>query len=342
MRHIDYETVLKVYRYGFLFVALHAIGQLVFSAFGIIDPFAGQFIGPLVRPHSYTYEPSYYALYLAPWVMFLTSKAIFANTKRISLRDVRELLWIHCAYLVSTSTSAFISYFIAFPTFLCIKVFILGKHYGSYVYRKARWVFLGLIAALATAFAVVPSIFQQYFFKFFNVNFAKHGSFSTRWKGIERAWSTFIEYPFFGRGIGGVGAHHYHLINNTEAQTPLTLQEVELFDPQNVITEVMSSLGLYGFIGVMCIVVIMAVDLWRIVRLEQISEKEKLISIALTTSWVMQMLILQFSPGLFRNYIWIHTGIVMGFNHMLIARTADNTSQAPDVRYQPSQLSMDT
>lgn len=75
----DTQKILRLYFVSFLFVGIHAALQLFLSAVGIIDPFVTQYVNPsmetgLARGQAMTYEPSFYALYAIPFVVYANAK----------------------------------------------------------------------------------------------------------------------------------------------------------------------------------------------------------------------------------------------------------------------------
>ena len=66
------EQVLRLYFLSFLFLGLHALSQCALSLLDIHDPFATQFVpvANVARGQSFTYEPSYYALFAVPFAFF--------------------------------------------------------------------------------------------------------------------------------------------------------------------------------------------------------------------------------------------------------------------------------
>lgn len=323
----DETAILKKYFLAFWIVGLHGFLQLFFSLFGIIDPFVGQYIGRLARPHSFFYEPSYYALYMSCIVMYLSAKIMIDDDGRLFRKDLVSLFFIHLLFLLSTSTGAFISYFFLIPTLLGSKILFLRRNMAPYFYRKSGFLFVSFAQLMCGAFLIFPNIFYVYFFKFFNSGFYHHHSFKPRWDGIVRAWEVFTQFPFFGKGIGGIGAHYYYQENAHLQGMNLSLAELEIYDPTNSFTEILGTLGLFGMLAILTFLFFFFKEMRAIARLSDQFRKEKIIALSLIISWIVTLLVLQFNQGLFRNYLWIHSGIVLGYTHKLLLRAGIKTSQ---------------
>jgi len=314
------KKILNLYFLAFWWVAIHAFLQLFFSIFGLMDPLVGQFIGRLARPHSFFYEPSFYALYLSAIVMYKSAEIMIDDDPRLLRKLIGSLFFIHFFFLISTSTGAFISYFFLIPILCAAKLLLLKRTIGPYFYKKLGNFTAGFVSLLAVLFAIIPNIFFTYFFKFFNASFMSHHSFVERWAGAIRAWEVFKQYPIFGRGVGGVGPHYYYAHHNVAEGTKLSLLQLEKYDPTNVFTEILGTLGLFGALAIGTFIYFFVKELRKLVLLDDKYRKEKIIAVSLILSWIIQLLVLQFNQGLFRNYIWIHSGIVLGYMHKLFLK----------------------
>jgi O-antigen ligase len=154
------------------------------------------------------------------------------------------------------------------------------------------------------------------------LGFENHGSFRARWEGIVSCWKIFLEYPLFGIGVGGVGPYLYKK-NSLYDNALITLTDVETYDPTNVLPEVLASLGLMGFIGVIILACVFYRAFKKVITNSTISSSEKNISTALFISLIMLLIVLQINQGLFRPYIWIHAGIVYGYLNSRRLATVD-------------------
>jgi O-antigen ligase len=308
----DSKTIIKVYSLAFVCLGLYAFSQLVFSLFGIYDPLATQRVGPIARGQGWTYEPSYYALYMTAFVMFRNALAIFGPKTGFSLKRAFKLLGVNCFLLVSTSTGVIFTY----PVFCLVSLGMTLVRPIRRVASNARKRIFKFIAICCVLGSVLSCLFWEYFvlsfFKFFYFGFESHGSFTARWEGIVSCLKTFFEHPMLGVGAGGIGPYLFTK-NSFYDTNPVSLQEVELYDPTNVFTEILASLGIVGFIGFAVLSYVFYRSFKKVIVSSQISQLDKIIAASLFISLITILFVLQFNQGLFRPYLWIHAGVVYGY-----------------------------
>ncbi len=280
----DREKILRIYFVSFQVIGCYALFQLIISFFGVKDPFAVQSIGSLTRPNGLSYEPSYYALYMCFGVMFCNALHILGSKQKLLFNNV--------LLLVSTSTGGFFSYFIFF--------------FVALFFKNTKQRLLSLYASFVGFFLLItlcfPQIVKNYFLKLFFYGFAFE-SFSERWYGITNAVKVFLANPLFGVGLGGVGPY---LFLENQGYSATKLQEMERYDPTNVATEILASLGIFGFLC-FSILAISFFSLFR--KIKPQNQTATALFIALITS----LIVLQFNQGLFRSYIWVTGGITFGY-----------------------------
>ncbi len=307
------KRVIRIYFFSFLLVGMHAFLQLFLSIFGIYDPFLSQFLGKFARPHAWTYEPSFYALYMGSFVMFHNLFFLLEKKPFFSMKNFLLLFLINLFLIISTSTGGFFAYFVLLGLSLFFSSFTFLKKYIGFL-RKKLLLFSGFLFFIFGSFwFFFPHIFSDTFFKFFNKNFSSHGCFSTRWEGIVNAWKVFLENPFLGVGLGGVGPYLYQEILLKQAfLQEVTLEEVLPYDPTNVLTEILASLGLFGFFGF----ILLGLSLYYVFKktvenpLLPLQERNRII--ALFLSLLISLCVLQFNQNIFRNYLWVHTALCLG------------------------------
>jgi len=314
----DAQKILRLYFVSFLFVGIHAALQLFLSAVGIIDPFVTQYVNPsmgmgLARGQAMTYEPSFYALYAIPFVVYANAKYLLIA--RWSFSSFLKLIGINILLLLSTSTGAFFSYFVfCIIGFSCSYLPLVQK-----IATRLRCNLLVFMGGFGLIFCTIGLFFQDLFintfYKFFIMGFSSHWSFLERWKGIVDAWNTFCQFPLFGLGLGGVGYYqcmHAHQEELAKIHIP-TLNLIELFDPTNMFTEVLASLGLYGLLAFSYFGWVIYRIAHRLLKNPLISLEEKKTTIAFLLSVIVMLICLQFNQGIFRSYIWTHVGIFVGY-----------------------------
>ncbi len=237
-------------------MGIYASAQVAFSLLGIYDPFVFQRVAFLARGQAFTYEPSYYALYMTLFVMFYNARFQLSNYKKSSLL---KLLGVNMLLIVSTSTGILFSYPLFVITMIPFKI----------SWKKLFYFSSMLVSVIASIFFFWRELIQYSLLKFFYWGFG-HGSFLARWEGICNCLQTFYDNFWIGVGLGGIGPylyqHHYAAGNHIE-----TLSEAEMFDPTNTFTEILGSLGIVGF----CAFSFLA---WRFIQ----SYKRAVASIAIT------------------------------------------------------------
>ncbi len=308
------SKLLKIYCLSFTCLGIYAVSQLVLSVFGIFDPLASQRVGALARGQAWTYEPSYYALYITAYVMFKNAEAIFQPPSRFSMKETCKLLGINFLLIASTSTGIVFSY----PAFCAVSLWMayLPPIHNLASDAKRRIVkFIAVCCGFAGILALLFwDIFTLTFFKFFYFGFMNHFSFTARWEGMISCLKIFLKNPFFGIGIGGVGPYLFEQASYYDT-TPQMLVELETYDPTNVFTEVLASLGLMGFLGFIALGLVFYRLFKNVITSSQISQPDKLAAVALFISLIILLIVLQFNQGLFRPCIWIHAGMVYGYLH---------------------------
>jgi O-antigen ligase len=204
-----------------------------------------------------------------------------------------------------------------------------NSHTKIYIAQIKRRVFKLLLFFFGSMFCIwilFPQDFVITFYKFFNLGFTKHWSIVDRWKGIVNCLEVFKENPIFGVGIGGIGPYLYPIFENKEIA--ITLKQMEKYDPTNVLSEILASLGLVGM-GVFGFIVYQFWDIFiKTMRNSlPIALHERRIGIALIISLVCVIIVLQFNQGLFRSYVWTHAAITLSYLRTLQWANRENCSR---------------
>jgi len=316
MRLFDKDKLLRVYFLSFVCIGVHALMQCLLSFFGIIESFASQTIGAtqVVRGQSWLFEPSYYALFATPFAFFLNTRRLLKSTQGPNLITV---LGANFLLLVSTSTGAFFCYFIFFFLCLCFSCCSLVKrHFPGFVRRVCRFAaaFLVCMGALGICF---KHLFLHTFLKFFYIGLFLHWSFNERYDKIVECWNIFCSAPFFGIGLRSI-EHHLYLSShfNTEILLNADFQWKELFagyTATNVLMELLASLGLFGFSAFVVLGIVIVRLFCGTIRDARVALEDKKTLFSLFLSVLMMLICLQFNQELFRNYVWAHMGISVGY-----------------------------
>lgn len=295
----DKEKILKMYIFSFFAIGAYGIFQLLISMAGFPDRWTGQFYKHIARVNAFCYEPSYYVLYLCPMVFF--ANYLYFYKKIFSLKQV---VLLYVMLFVSLSTSAFVFYLMSLFFFFFFK---------SANTERIRLFLMQSGCTMVAMGILFKGIFTSYFFKFFSSGFMYHHSFVGRWKPIVLAIQAWLENPWLGVGVGGVGPYFVEKYQIMPLTSPkLSYDIITVFDPTNTATDLLASLGVLG-VCVYAVIFYVAYKSYRSCFKLSISEEEKVLIKGLFLSWMMMLLIGQFNPGLFRPYAWIHTGVVFGY-----------------------------
>jgi len=317
--HEESSKIFKLYGFSFACVGVFAFLQLALSLLGIDPPYVQQKIQEIARPNGFSYEPSYYALYMTIFVMWWNAKKLLAPTFFLGKRDVLRFLLVNGLLLLSTATSAFFSYFVFAFVFL---VFPLKD------FPWAKRNFLKVSLVFTICFLIPAAIFWSFylttFFKFFTFEFYLHHSFAERWESIKNCFQIFLSHPFFGVGLGGISPLLFQ--EGKGQSSSYDLEEISIFEPSNMFTEMLASLGVVGFFSFLFLSYAFFSKFLQVVRNPFINKEEKKLATAFFLSLITIILALQFNQGLFRGYIWVHAALTYGYLQRL-----SNTNRVPSM-----------
>jgi hypothetical protein len=309
----DEKKLLKLYCGSFFLIGAYAALQFFFSMFDIILPFTTQQV-VFVRGSGFSLEPSFYALYAIPIVMFLNVYMIIE--RKPTWKKLTALLFANLFLLVSTSTTALVSYLVCFFTILFFSFYPPFRPFFKGVKRllfKYTLIFGGLLCLAGYA---LSDMFKDTVFKFFANDAMKLDSFNDRWFGITNAFQVFCEYPLFGVGLGNVGPRIYKELLSEDQPYLISYYdrfEIQRFEPTNVMTEVLSSLGTYGFLGFAVLMVVLWSFFRKILAEPKLELHERNQILSLLISSIVMLVCLQINQGLFRSYIWVHIALSIGY-----------------------------
>jgi len=309
VQSMNLPHVLRLYWSSFAFVGLYAVLQVGLSIFGIYVPFAMQRIGTLARGQSWSYEPSYYALYMIPYVMFHNGLALFQDKMSHPFKNRFKLFCRNLLLIISTSTGLIVSYPVFFFAFIVKVINPLSYFVTKQKIFKIVLVFLGSLAAFTVLFFEIA---LNSVYKFFYYGFTTHHSFWARWHGIVDALETFFKSPLIGQGLGGVSSHRF-LEESAYDVKMETLAEFESYDPTNCFTEVLASLGIVGLLAFVYLGWVFYRSFQEVMKDSAVDLESKKKAAALFISLVVMIVALQMNQGLFRPYVWIHAAVGYGY-----------------------------
>jgi len=308
------KTIFKLYTYSFIATGIFAALQFFSSLFGIAFPFVSQYLlGSIARGQAMAFEPSYFALYMTPFVMYWNAKQLTSKERRWG-----KMVAVNLLLLVSTSTGAFFAYFFFFLVVLVFQRISWVKEFKKIIVRKLLFLSAGLLLVFISFFLIAPDLFHVSFWKFFAKGFMAHHSFAERWQGIVNAWEVFLEHPWCGVGIGGIGPHIYKEIFAQNFLMAPTVEIMELYDPTNVMTEVFAALGICGAAAFLVFFYQYSKQYCGIAKTVTLEEKKELY--ALLVSLCTMLLVWQFNQNLFRSYIWVHAALCLGYATSCLGR----------------------
>lgn len=327
------EKVFKCYLCSFLAVGLYSLMQISLSLVDIIDPFITQYIGAkLVRPNAMAYEPSFYALYMTPFIVIVNLIYLIDKEKEIAIfkkMNFGIILFINFLFLLSTTTSAYFSYFVSiFITTLFFPFF----HSAKTILLKQIAKFSAILGLGSVVFFCFFQTFSKLFFMKLFFQGSANCSFFQRWYGIKNCWEVFLQNPLFGVGIGGIG-HYLHEQWLTGNPMIMIDEDIRLmdskiafkaFEPMNVLTEVIAGLGIVGLIAFL-IGIIVYIDLAKkILRNQFVANATKKLIFIFLISTLTMIVVLQFNQGLFRTYIWVHFFLTFSYMHKVHRVISEN------------------
>ena len=306
--HLPQETVWSAYSAAFIGTGLYVAAQYTCSLFGVNLPGVEQWFGTVARGSAFCYEPSYYALYFTPFLMFENARYFMGSAERIK---TGALLFYNLCFLLSTSTSCF---------------FIYLFFYLLQPYRALR--LLALFGVLCGAiYLVFPEMFQM-LFKFFYIGLT-HYSFVERWEGLVRDWNFFLEFPWIGMGLGAIPSYMQELAYGNAWHADIDLRYA--FISTYVTMELLASLGLLGTVGFIWLIARIAFDFWRTLRMP-ITLEERIRLKSLAISLLVLLFAMQFNQSMMRAYVWVHVAIAVAYASSIRTRYVDFLSSCDTMR----------
>lgn len=301
------QTILKIYSLSFYCLGTYALCQLLFSLIGIVLPGVQQYIYHIARGQAFTYEPSYYALYMTPFTMYCTTKFIL---QKPSDRNLRELFASNLFLLASTSTGCFFSYLFFLFTFFIFKLIGALKKFRISTIRLTVKFFSTCLFLFFLLCMTNKDLIQHGFLKFFYGE-TSHGSITNRWVTLIEYWDVFLEHPIIGVGFGSGPFYIAH--QKLSGVNQLDPMIIDNFNASNVTTELLAGLGILG--GVLFLIFIyLLTDIFRTtLKISSLSEEETIILISLGVSICVMFCTLQFNQSIMRSYMWIHVGFFYGY-----------------------------
>lgn len=323
---MDVELLLKLYWASFICVGCYAAAQVLFSFCGVLLPFAGQVtLDGIARGQGWSYEPSYYALYMTPYAIFQTTQYLLQEPQD---RSLKQVILANSLLLFSTSTGCFFTYLAFIFTLWLFKLPIARM--SIYIISSSLGIFL-----------IYPSLVRELFFKFFFLGWGHH-SFLERWVMIVGYWGAFLENFWIGTGLGG--ATTFFLSNKGESPVdtldPGILRD-QGFAATNVTTELLASLGIVGAICFSLLLWIIWKKFRRAYQIPSLEPQDRIRLTSFAVSLCVTFFTLQFNQSIMRCYLWVHLGVCMGYIRYLHAKSKASSTRSGEMslmQEQPTQL----
>lgn len=328
MLRCDESKILKMYIASYLVIGSYAAMQFFGSMAGIILPFSVQQV-IFVRGSAFAHEPSFYTLYAIPFVIFLNTKWLLTKVSKDRNKKTASLFFANLCLLVSTSTTAVLSYLVFFAVVMLFKMTPYNRSYFIGLRRKLLKFAAGIMLCFAACACVFFELFKKTFLKFLYFGIT-HESFQDRFKGIVSAVKVFFEYPFFGAGLGGVGPYvHREKFYPGFGEQIFDIDRILFakYEPTNVLTELLGSLGLFGFVAFTIFFFLIWQGFRRVLKDRRILPTERIHLLSFFISMIVMLICLQVNQGLFRAYIWVHLGIGVGYAMKIRERVKERESE---------------
>lgn len=322
------ETIiLKLYLFSFLFVGTYACMQFLVGLFGIRLPGVMQAISSrMVRASAFAYEPSYYALYMTPFITFMNSLFLLGYRGALFKKGMPIYLFVfvNIIFLVSTSTSIVVAY-LGFIVFYAV-----NTYYFSYLNIRPIIQLPKLLLLICTMgislFLLLSTLSKDLvavMFKATPTSITKHHSFVDRFGGVRLYFNLAQQSLLHGFGEGAAPYKaleallnpeniKLYLKNNSQT-TDSVYKRIKSLEPTNVIIEIFSGLGMIGIVAFAFLFLAIILLFYEFVFNLGLPIRKKKIFIAFFISYITTLGVLQINQGLLRNYTWAHLGLMMGY-----------------------------
>lgn len=309
------DWILKVYFYSFMVISVFGFYQILLP-FIIADktPFVEQWWQryTLARINVFSFEPSFFATYMLMgffiWFILWIRKSKFINYKGIAVVATGLIIFLSSSRIGWIGIILIIGY----------GLIELAGYYSinkKFTIQNAKFfIYFVVILLFAVSFLLFiinnPERFQ-FLFKGTGLFDTSDHSYAMRSERTIQTFRVFLDRPLniiFGVGPGGVGAY---MVGNPEkfgifAESFKSLWGTE---PNNLIAEVLASVGIAGFIFFVWFNINILKRLWNLYKNSNLIKKYRTICLALFWGLIIELIILQFNQNYLRPYMWLHIGI---------------------------------
>ncbi len=300
------KRVLKAYFASFICAGLITLFQLHRFA-------ATKFI---VRPAALCYEPSYYALYMTPFIVLITFHYFFNQKEDFFLRknlNLPTLICVHFLFAISCASSAFVLYLLLMALFF---LFLFLEKFSSFRFQILKFI-MGVASLVGILLALFTKHVLSILLKVVSVNYIiHHHSFTERFRSFKESWIIFKRFPFFGVGLGALPEYRFERWLAYDLNFPHYLsrskilvsdRQLYFFESSNVVVEMLASLGIGGVL----------ITLLFCSSFIYLGKKAAKINFMWTCNFfistLLMLIILQINQGLLRTYVWVHVALAFAY-----------------------------
>lgn len=293
------NRIIKLYIKSFLVMAIVGIIEFILAILHINVTYITQWwiAGKLPRINGFSYEPSYYATYL---IMGWTLCRVLLQKKVMIIKNLKLITFIITIAIILSTSRMGIVLMIVYEIYIWMKSFLKGKN-KKYIFFMA---IVGIIVGI-----IVVSLLKSGKFDFLLSGTGLKGSsshsVSVRQNDLNNVLDVFKESPILGRGLGGI----YAQIALNKGLDVETINIQHSVTGISVFAEVLAASGILGFIF-FAMYIIKLLKIPFKIQNKDIDIRCKNIISALTISFLMEVVILQFNQNILRMYVWIHIAVI--------------------------------
>lgn len=313
MQNLDW--MLKVYFYSFLVISVFGFYQLLLPfLIGDKTPFVTQWWQryTFARINALSYEPSFFATYMLMgcfiWFILWIRKSNFINYKGITVIAIGLIIFLSSSRIGWMGIILIVAYGL---------VELAGYYYinKKFTIQNAKFfIYFIVISLFVICFLLFiinnPERFQ-FLFKGTGLFGTSDYSYAMRNERTIQTFRVFLDRPLniiFGVGPGGAGAY---MVGNPEKFGVFAESFKSLWgtEPNNLIAEILASVGIIGFIFFLWFIINIFRRLWNLYKNNHLIKKYRTICLALFWGLIIELIILQFNQNYLRPYMWLHIGI---------------------------------
>jgi O-antigen ligase len=287
----------RLWTWGIALSAAMGLEQIGSFLLGRRPPLVWMTSDGFPRINGFSYEPSYYCLYLLPGAILLLTR--FALLGRKAWKSAAGGLLLVLAVALSTSRSGWLGAAVAFVLLASRAQARLGRRGVTRMALSAGVVLLASGAVLS----FWPSL-RTHVERLGHMAFDRWEATSTgpRIESLRQAATLTRRHPVLGVGFGGYGAY---VLAHPEFPQP-NAPGPHAVVTTNLYLETAAETGLVGLAAALALLATLLMPLWRAVRVsEAVAEMDVTREGLLMAAVVVFLVLFQFSQTLWRLDIWV-------------------------------------